>query len=252
VTRRVCLIGDSHAAAFKLALDPFRRERDDIHFDVFASAQDSLATCHVLDGIVSPTNNLVRTNFIWTSGGKETIRLADYDDIYFIAGYSPYYIGLYIPWFPVRPTGRQLTRHIARNVMTSADPFFELTSAIAAAGARVHLVGQAFAPERSAYGAGLRADVLGDESGLAARRLEDVKAKIHDEVSAFAGRFSSLARPPPQVLDETGCFTRHVYNRNAIRLTEDMQTPYSEPDDGHANGAYGLEMLRHMFSEGRG
>lgn len=83
MSRRLCVVGNSHIAALKLAFDRARDaggsvlESAEITF--FGAPRDGLRHVTQEDGVIHPGRKGVRENFLRISGGMDQIRLADFD-----------------------------------------------------------------------------------------------------------------------------------------------------------------------------
>lgn len=78
---KVCILGNSHAAALKLAWTRMGPMRPDITVDFFADRGQGLQALNVDGGVLVPGNEDLRRALAFTSGGKSQIDPAAYDVI---------------------------------------------------------------------------------------------------------------------------------------------------------------------------
>ena len=78
---RVCVIGNSHAACFKLAWDTLRIRYPNVALTFFAARGSRIAALKPRDGILIPTSERLRGVIAHTSGGRAAIDLRDYDAV---------------------------------------------------------------------------------------------------------------------------------------------------------------------------
>ncbi len=130
-----------------------------------------------------------------------------------------------------------------------SDWFQDLTAAAvrAAPWVRFHFVGKPFLSKASPFGTRVHGELAHDDSGIIKDRLANLRTKIDQAVWDLPSHFASIIRPPPHVLDATGCFTRDQYSRGAIRLTEDYNNPHPDTDYAHMNGQYGRDLVKYLL-----
>lgn len=247
--KRVCVLGNSHLAAVKLGLDLARDQDllDGVDCDSFGARSMAIADTRIEDGCLVPANEGVARSFAWTSGGLARIVLDSYDAIYLVAGRSPYSLLRYTPAGLLPPPGRALYRAVAQGW---ADGWAaRLGQAIAqATRAAVIFVGEPEPALPAERVGGLRAllDASGRPDGGKLGPLRAIQAAIAEAVAATPHRFAAIATPPAACLDALGVFTRPEFRRGAVRLTPGLGEVQPEADRIHMNGAYGLELLRHL------
>jgi hypothetical protein len=247
--RRVCFLGNSHLAALKLALDEARAAGllDGIATDTFGSHRATLATCTIADGTLTPTAEAVAKALNWTSGGKDRVVIDAYDDIFVVAGRSPYSLVNYLPPGALPPPSRSLYQEVAAAVLSGWAP--SLARQLAAAGsARVHFVGEPELSDAAPFARGLlaRAEGMPGQRAALATRLREIREEIAGAVASVPHGLASVIDFPPATLDGFGAFTRHEFCRGSMRLTENLAEAHPPDDFAHMNGAFGRELLRHI------
>jgi hypothetical protein len=247
--RRVCLIGNSHLAAVKQGLDQARALGllDGVACDTFGARWSSLTETRIEQGCLVPSSAAVARSFAWTSGGQDRIALGEYDMICLIAGHSPRGVLRYVPPGLLPPPGRALYRAVARGWAESWAA--RLGAAIAeATRAAVVFVGQPQPALQLARIGAFRGllDASGAPDPAKCAPLEAIRAAIGEALAATPHPFAAIAAPPPACLDPLGIVTRAEFCRGAVRLTEGLAEAQPAEDRIHMNGAYGLELLRHL------
>ncbi|MEO7026882.1 MAG: hypothetical protein ABI056_04930, partial [Caulobacteraceae bacterium] len=117
--------------------------------DIFASQRDTLAECQITDGVMTPRSEKVKKRFQSTSFGKSEIVLKDYDDIFFVAGVSPYDMTSYIEPNLIPPISRAVVRDTVGGWAENWAYKMADTLATASASAKVHFVGEPFQSDAS-------------------------------------------------------------------------------------------------------
>ncbi len=247
--RRVCILGNSHLAAVKLGLELARAQDllEGVDCDSFGARSMAIADTRIEDGCLVPANEAVARSFAWTSGGLPRIALDSYDAIYLVAGRSPHSVLRYAPSGLLPPPSRGVYRAVAQGWAEGWAG--RLGQAIArATRAAVIFVGEPEPALPAERVGGFRAllDAAGRPDPTKLGPLRAIKAAIAEAVAATPHAFAAIATPPPACLDALGVFTRSEFRRGAVRLTPGLGEAQPEDDRIHMNGAYGLELLRHL------
>ena len=77
---RVCIIGNSHAAALRTGLDLVPELNEELSFDFFAAQSDLMREMELRGTVLVPTSELTKRRMSIVSGGKTEIETADYTD----------------------------------------------------------------------------------------------------------------------------------------------------------------------------
>lgn len=74
----LCILGNSHMAAFKLAWEAIKKDHPDVSITFFGGIKGVVNRLHVEDGAIVADNDRIRESLLWTSGGLDRIT-GDYD-----------------------------------------------------------------------------------------------------------------------------------------------------------------------------
>jgi hypothetical protein len=253
---RLCLIGNSHLAALKLAWDRIGNQFDDIELRFFGSYSDSLKELRVKERHLVAQSKRVRMNMVMTSGGLSKIAIDDYD--IFVLHALGFSFNRLIKWFllrsseaneisianPYRAETRQpsfediktlldqtaccrLAKKLApfnKPVMISPEPFFseQVTQTPI----------EKWAPWHH----------LLDEQGHPKPDLDRLLSLWNQARLAYA----FLAQPADTIV--SGSFTKVEYCARSIRLSRDMATEHPPDDYSHMNAAYGAAVIKGLVA----
>jgi len=253
--KKVCFFGNSHLGAIREAVmsEAGRPLCDDLEITFFGSHGHSLQNVVVEGGQVKPTNDIVRENFEWTSGGQKAVTLGAFDVIYLIVADNMYALDRFFP--------------VASNSLEfSCPPVPECLFDAILAGEMAHwqmaLVRSIAAqvPEVPVYhlGAPLRSDampyarmVLGALSDLEARGADPV-ADLRARLGAYVARQETgnlrFLKPPAWTLEQRGLYTQQAYSIGSQRMSQQPQT-HEANDYQHMNADYGVQVLRMLFAK---
>src|SRR5262245_58714652 len=84
MSQSICLIGNSHLVAFKLAWDDLKAQFPDVSIDMFGAPMDWLKGIDFADGAIVPANERVRKSFAMTAT-TESIELNRYSSFGIVA-----------------------------------------------------------------------------------------------------------------------------------------------------------------------
>lgn len=218
---RIAIIGDSHTAAMKFALDddPTLAGSDEITF--FASPAGGLQALAVSDGKLVPKSAVLAEHFVQTSGGSSEIDPADYDAFLLVS------LGLIAPQLDMRLSSAMrhdvisdtvrisLARPIANRVRRLSNrPLFALHRPL------------------PAY----------DGSNI---RMMDY-ATVFAEMEKNANDLGlPLLQQAPETL-EAGAWTRPEFSQSSRRLLS--QAEHEQADNVHMNADFGKITLAHVVS----
>lgn len=234
---RVCILGNSHVAALKQALDIWSPPRE---IDIFgAHLQDMLKT-ELNGSTLRPTTPQVENTFKLTSGGHGEIRFDDYDTVYAVMGHSPYYLPRYFPGIQFTPLSDGLFGAICDAWL--AQPLIGFVTGLAQAlpKTRLVLVGQPFLSDGSPKARKFYKSLPGDVTAPA--RLTAMRADIDRFLARALPDNLRAVQPPAACLDDLGLFTRHVFCRGSQRLAAD-EIDHPANDFVHMNRDYGAAVL---------
>lgn len=246
--KRVCIVGNSHVSALKLALRLDAQGDKSCAADVtiFGSPQNSLSRNIISNGRMSPGAPWIEKYFKMTSGGQSEITIDDYSDIYVVAGFSPYVITRYIPAGVFPPPGRALYQAVAANWRSSWAYILARNIKSQAKKASVHFLGEPFISIESAWAQKFLPSADAPDEAASRAVLGDVRAMIDECVAALPIKIDSILSPPRSCLDPLAVFTEQKYCGGSVKLTEKLDDPHADDDHRHMNGLYGAECLKAM------
>ncbi len=248
---RVCIIGNSHLGAFKLAVDgpEIPGISDRFEFDTFGSIRASILQTRISGDRLIPTRKDVTESFARTSGGQTEIRLGSYSVFVMAIRNSPYWIRPYLFDTQLGPVSDTMVEAIHRDFLD--DWSIELTAEIARTvpEARVFFVGRPLNSQKDFLARRLFRQLDGDEN---AANLA-IKDQLLMRLNAVAANIPvapnvAMVRPPDHVLEPHGLFTLSKYSRGAQKADTGMKQVFKDDDTMHMNGEYGRDMLVHMLA----
>ncbi|MEX0282989.1 MAG: hypothetical protein AB3N23_00105 [Paracoccaceae bacterium] len=248
---RVCIIGNSHLGAYKLAIDgpDIPNVSDRFEFDTFGSIRASLNHTRIINGKLVPQKKNVTENFQKTSGGQSEIDLKRYSAFVITVRNSPYWIRPYLLDTQLGPLSDAMVQAIHTDFLD--DWSIHLTASIAEAvpKARVFFVGRPFNSERDFLAKRVLPQLEGPDAVGASVVLDTLMMRLSRAVrNSDLPDNVTLMRAPDHLLDDSKLFTRAKYSRGAADAQTGMRQVFKEDDTQHMNGVYGAEMLQHMLS----
>jgi hypothetical protein len=247
----VCVIGNSHLAAIKLAWNEMQADFPELSVVMFGSHSASLRDTAIDSGRIVATTNQVNKNFRWTAQ-TNAIRLNKYSSFYIIAGgFSSLPIfRLYSNYAYYELNGKR--KHlISRNCFRRAAlgwlrmvPAMHLVKLIrSGSNAPVYLCAQA-----------LPSDECLDDPAC---EIEHKTAIANQDEAQLFELYLELCREietenviviqQPELTKSGHALTRREYSRNSVGLTPDFSLEHPANDYFHMNRLYGAEMIRVMF-----
>lgn len=242
--KRICFVGNSHVAAVKQAVDALKESGtlDGAEVSIFGSNGASLKTAQVNGGIIASDDEFVQNNFQLTSGGLREVRIADYDDIYFLAGPSFFDYSLFQAASDIPVISSALAEEIMAHLLKLWPLRLAKDTARANANVRVAHIGVPFTSAENPTIKPLLAKFHDAQSSLSGR-VEKMKALIERMAAEVSEGNFRVMGPPPAALEESGLFTQHAFCQGSVRLTPDMNLSHPTDDYGHMNAAYGRLLL---------
>jgi hypothetical protein len=246
--RRVCIIGNSHVAAWKAGMDLVPEWRKEFDTEYFASQSDLMRHIELRDNVLVPTSELTRRRMKVVSGEKTDISIGDYS--HFVV------IGLGLNTVEPVETLREFRLPPFQLVAAEGAPvlskaaFAALVESLARNSTAAHIAGLVRKvtdapivivpqPYPSEAVRGVTYWKRLDDSGVlthAAELFRTYAAAVADGL-----RCQLLMQPASTVV--RGHFTRNTYSTGSIRLARDnVEHPETEPF--HMNADFGAEMLR--------
>ena len=263
---RVCIIGDSHLSALKLAWDKISDQFTDIQIKFFGSVSNSLNELRIEQGALTPQSDRVRKNLAITSGGSTKIILDDYD-IFVLHGLG-FNINRLVKKLSLKPPESPLTFNEVK-VILNQSLSYQLAKKIFPSRKPVLISPQPFPPEQILYSL--------KEYWIPWRRLFNEQGHPNPELQYLLNlweqariSYEFLAQPENTINRQV--LTKAEYNKGAVKLKAiqlRILTPsrysiinffskiiifvmkrffyYQSNDDIHMNAAYGEEILKLML-----
>ncbi|HWA91239.1 MAG TPA: hypothetical protein VG889_14475 [Rhizomicrobium sp.] len=238
---RVCLIGDSHLAALKLAWNTLVQEFPDFTLDFFAAPGKTLDGLSVSDGQLVPGSHPLAGSLKLTSGGKSTIA-GDYDR-YVIHGLE---LGV--------PAALEISRkyRAERHAKDWRTPISDDCYAEAVRGAaRATLAGRTLVKLRAITTAPIFVcpTPMADARNQKIRQAMVETGEARDVVRLFVEGCERLARAsearflsqPDETLEADGIGTKASLSSAPARFHAELA---AKNDNSHMNTAYGEAVLR--------
>jgi hypothetical protein len=255
---RLCVIGDSHLAAIKLGWEVVKSEFPHVQVDFFGSGGASLADTAIDQGRLIPTVAKVRRGFEVTSGGKDCVRLSDYDVVIIVGvGYSIYPL----LWLYQRYRSEDHANNDCPFTPVSSAFFREVAASRLAGTVAVQLhdkIRKASKTYLKIVPQPLPSDAVLDshnQSGIPALLKSTVA--YHDDITlahyftAVTGALVKEGRQissPPTASRSGYLFTKREFSVGSVRLSKNLATPHDEDDFEHMNKEYGALQLRELLA----
>jgi hypothetical protein len=251
MTQPICLIGNSHLAAIKLAWDEIQGQFPHTVLQMFGSHSASLKDTSLDSGRIVPTTKQVARNFKWTSQ-TNAIRLNKYAAFYIISGgFSSLPIfRLYSEWGYYELNGRRkflvsqdCFRRAALGWIRSVPAMHLLRLIRSGSEAPIYLCAQA-----------LPSDECVDDPDC---DIEHKDAIANRDDAKLFGLYLDICREltgdnifviqQPDSTKSGIALTRREYSRNSVGLTPKFDLEHAPNDYFHMNRLYGEEMIKMMF-----
>lgn len=252
---KLCLIGNSHLAAIKLAWDDVAQQPHYRHMemDFFSSPQNSIGELAYSDNRLMPTTPAMKKMLMLTSGGKESIDLAGYD-CFLLYGLTLNAKNLYMllqkhmPFsFNIANGAQCISRHLFSEVV-----FYRMQSFLAITMAR-RLTGYTSRPIYSCLAPHPAEKIRHTDTPVWSQiEGEDNFRMMADTLDQGIARtnghgFTLFRQPDHTVVDSI--FTANEFSTDAPRgLYKNFENGYSEDDTLHMNKNYGRALLDHALA----
>lgn len=228
MSRRICVLGNSHVASLKEAWDQLAKQHTAFDLTFFAARQNQLSDLVRQNNLLVPTNERLAAALAYTSGGRDCIDLDAYDAFLF------YGLGLKLP---------RLSSDLSIAVRQSCCHDALAGSLNASIASRVHAY-----TDKPIY--------AGHEPQWAFREIERLSAAFLGYEAAFdimkseARHRGILLLPQPHETLVDGWGTRHEFSHGSKRLDvgDEISNELHRPRERqHMNGAFGRLYLQHAF-----
>ena len=254
---RVCVIGNSHAAALRVGLDLLPELNDRFVFDFFAAQSDLMRSMQLVGRKLMPTSEVTRQRLGAYSQGRTEIVIDGYESFLIVGmGFGIAGPGFVRPFsalqkyqffgfqnteassggFISRPCFNALTESVLRN--STANYFAEMLKK--EIGVPVYLSPAPY-PSEDVLCTGAKEFWLQSVENGAWRYAVEV---YQDKAEKIAGaRGYKLLFQPPETRTQDG-FTQKKFSHESVRLSEALDVKHPPFEPYHMNGLYGQEMLR--------
>jgi hypothetical protein len=235
--KRICVIGDSSAAALKAGWDQTGGRFPDVALTFFAAPGKMIDGLVVEDGKLAASSDVLREQMIKRSGGLDRIDPAAFD-AYVLSGMQldAVYVGRLRADFPGRPVTDDVVIDAA--VVRLADTIH---------GRTVRRIRQCTQSPLAMLTKPCR--VIDPQKAFWEQlHRRDVGRKMMELFGFAAERFARQMRcafiaQPPETIGESGIDTRPEFARNSARFFEN-----ADDDLSHMNGDYGAIVLRRALA----
>lgn len=248
---RLCVMGNSHLAAFKLGWDALVKDNDPTARALspvfFGAPRDAMRHVRQEDGRIIPTRKDVPESFERMSGGQREIRLADYDAVLLVGlGVSikrilRFYKTHYWYGMPPDPERTLVSRRFAQDFLT--DRYGSTLLAETAEKVRQGTAAPILAVAEPFWASWVREDVGGKsdygwDKAIRAGDGERLGEMFRTTVCASLAGWATFVPQPSETI-EHGILTRAEFNKEASRL---ISGEGGGTDAAHMNGDFGRAM----------
>jgi hypothetical protein len=250
--RKVACLGNSHLAALKLGWEKIKvnyPQAECVFFGAHARAdgRGGLADLVVEGDSLCAIDQGLKDNLSWTSGGRTSIRPAEFDAIVLCAlGLNVLKItDLIYQYAPER------YKMIGARYLISDDFYLEAIDSILKSTGAYDLVGKILKIENSAKIFVIPQPMVAQEAErkgtiwyrLMRFELDTLLAKDFSECinRLFRGKASIVEQPSSTLYN--GILTRSEFSRGSVRLLPGFSHKHDETDHVHMNETYGVQVL---------
>ncbi len=246
--KRLCFLGNSHLASFKLGWDKISASHADTEFTFFGGPGYMMKHAKPIDGMIRPGTAALADSFRFLSGGKDYVDPAEYDAFYIVAQFGLPRIALLVkrhtPEWSSYPGGSQLVSDDCFDTLVEnfahEQMAFVLAKKLSQVTAKpIYIIPEPMLSIKTAHGS---------ESNYWKKLLS---YGVGPELVSYYNELSKkLSGPQTKVLAQPiettdgGLFTRSEFARGAVALREGLDRVTSEEDYAHMNGDYGAAFLK--------
>jgi hypothetical protein len=248
--KRLCVIGNSHVAALKLGWERLRASYPGMSLTFFGTAgRDACKNLRLVEGALVPDERDLR-NFLWTSGGREKIKLEDYDHFLLVSlGFGPQEMFHVARKFSfAEPRLDQSKRLVSRECFMEAVTDTLLGSMAAAITTIIRK--NVNRPVLILPQAASSIEIIKTDKFRAAHSaapaqcwalLNELWAECATSVATRLG--AAIVLQPAETVSNH-IFTAHEFCRGSVRLTPDLTHEHPDHDFTHMNADYGIVTLK--------
>ncbi|WP_198007895.1 glycosyltransferase family 32 protein [Methylovulum miyakonense] len=243
---KVCVMGNSHLAALKLAWDELVVDNNRNELVFFGARANAMVHMEIRNGCLFPTDELTKQDIIFTSGGLESIDFNGFDAVL-----------LYGLACDVRIFSLALATHKleniedpSRQVMTQAcftrvcqdvvshNLLYKLAAMVRSVVDLPIFISPSPFPSRECVNDPSKWDFL------AGNYCQSIQKGYYDGIkNAFQALQGIMIFQPEDTITDF-LFTKPHFSSGSIRLTEGLSTAHPADDYVHMNKSYGIEFLK--------
>lgn len=246
---RVCIIGNSHAAALRVGLDLVPELNEKLTIDFFAAQSDLMREMELRGTVLVPTSELTKRRMSIVSGGKAEIETADYTEFVIVGlGFNVLDAVNALRQYRLhgfQGKGEEAAPYISRacfaalieSVLRASTAVYFARLLRSASRARIVVIPQPY-PSADILKGGIWKQAA--ESGLltyVAQQYEDIARRL------AKGLQCEILFQPSGTLLQDG-ITQAKYSVDSVRLGADMSIKHPPGEASHMNAAYGAELLK--------
>lgn len=257
MTRRLCLIGNSHVVAFANGWKAAAERHPDVSITFFAAPGAKMADLQPRDGALVASDPLVRQTLGWVSGGRRKIVAARYDEFWLIGlrfgvetilpAYAAAWAESHAP-DPSRAPVSEAAFGAAATALLRASPAVALHERLRSlTAAPIRLFPQpnpsivALAADDARTAPFRLAARQGDEDTLWRQYLRARERLVADASLDVCDQ--------PDDTRERAIFTTAALSQGSVRLTQGLDRKHEVGEAIHMNASYGTLMLDRFLPE---
>lgn len=248
---KIGVIGNSHIAAFKLGWEEIKAEYPGIDMTFFGSPTTSMRFFRVEDNCLLPTNDTLRENLRWTSGGYEHIPGGM--DAYIAVGMGFSFVHLMDLLKNHRPPSEYDPSDASQQLISESFFHSAMEGTLKNSNA-LKLIAQirqiSAAPMVYVPNPYSTTDVLDSDRyrhfhsrPIRDRVFDYYRDGLNEMVSGASVRV--IEQPDDTIADRM--FTTSRYSKGSIKLKRGMSSPHNGDDYFHMNAAFGATSLRDVL-----
>lgn len=252
MTHRLCIIGNSHVAAFATGWKGIAADWPGIAVTFFAARGAQLGSLKARNGALSSDNREITKSLEWISGGRASIVAADYDEFWLVglrfgvetimSVYEAFWSEGHSPDPSRMPISDPAFSRAAESLLRQSVASGVYRKLRSISNAPVSLF-----PQPNPSSAAIGADEARTEPFRLAARNHDEAVLWHQYRAAMvrvAGEMQVRLCEQPDHTREQEIFTAVQWGRGATRLKPGLEREHGSQDTIHMNEKYGALMLK--------
>lgn len=248
---RICIIGNSHLAALKLAWQQLSPEHQAMEVVFFGARAAAMAHLAIQNNCLVPTNPETEHDMRFTSGGQHTIDLSGFDAVWLYGLACD--VNLFIPTLTTHQIGRFTDTD--RNFLSRAcftqlcgdrlqrGLLYKLTRLVRQISDLPLYVSPSPFPSQDCVH-----EPSGKWNALSTNDGSVIQSGYYDGIRTALHDYNTVFIPQPNDSIVNFLFTDAKYTKDSVRLTEGLSTKHAHDDYAHMNQAYGVLFLQHALT----